>query len=57
VRGIHLDGQPLDLVWVDSKTWQVEIPVSTGENAVALQAVDLHGQPVGSDEVVVTSGI
>ena len=57
VRGLTLEGQPLDLAWVDSDTWQVTVPVSTGENPLTLEAVDLHGHVVGSDAVVVTSGI
>jgi hypothetical protein len=54
VRGISLDGQALDVVWVGADSWQVDVVLEPGVNEVELVAVDLQGQVVGSDVVVVT---
>ncbi|MCP4806690.1 MAG: hypothetical protein GY913_29660 [Proteobacteria bacterium] len=54
VRAIALDGQALELTWLDSTTWEVTVPLSEGENVLTLEALDLRGESVGSDTVVVT---
>ncbi len=51
VRGIERDGAPLDVTWLDARTWAVDVALDPGDNAVSLRAVDLRGAPVGSDAV------
>jgi hypothetical protein len=55
VREIAAGGTPLDVTWVDGRTWQVVVPLSAGPNDVSLVATDLWGEVVGTDSVVVTS--
>ncbi|MDP2314681.1 MAG: lamin tail domain-containing protein [Pseudomonadota bacterium] len=57
VRQIALDGaaEPLELTWVDDRSWQVIVPLEAGPNAVTLLATDLRGAVVGTDSIVVTS--
>ncbi|MCX7427728.1 MAG: lamin tail domain-containing protein, partial [Planctomycetia bacterium] len=57
VREIHLAGDPaaLPVTWTGLNTWRLELPVSAGYTERALEAVDFHGNPVGSDSVTVYS--
>jgi len=57
VREISLDGvsDPLDITWVDERTWVVSVPLVEGENDLTLVGSDLHGDLVGVDSIVVTS--
>ena len=57
VRQVALEGaeEPLELSWIDERTWQVTVPLESGPNDVGLVATDLHGRVVGTDAVVVTS--
>ncbi|MDB4808557.1 lamin tail domain-containing protein [Verrucomicrobiales bacterium] len=41
-------GQPLSLTWTDLNVWQAEIPLTLGENVIALQAVDFQGNDLGT---------
>jgi len=54
VREIRLDGEALDVTWLDGTTWQVTVPLVTGDNAIELEATSLGGALVGSDSVGVT---
>jgi hypothetical protein len=56
VREIRAVGSssPLDLVWIDDNTWQVQLPVLPGANFVTLEAYDLQGQLIGTDTVSYT---
>jgi hypothetical protein len=58
VRQIALDGasEPLGLIWIDDRTWQVTVPLEDGPNKLILVATDLEGTVVGTDSIVVTSG-
>ncbi|MEX2186486.1 MAG: LamG-like jellyroll fold domain-containing protein [Pirellulales bacterium] len=49
------DDGPLDVTWTDQDSWQVVLPLSTGANAIALQAYDRQGNLVSSDSITVTS--
>lgn len=46
---------PLALTWTDDQTWQVTVPLQDGVNDVTLVAIDLHGEVISSDAIVVTS--
>jgi hypothetical protein len=56
VRNITLDGasSPLELTWVDDRTWQATVPLQAGPNTLGLIATDLSGAVVGEDAIVVT---
>ena len=56
VRQIALQGaqEPLALTWVDETTWRVVVALDQGTNDVVLVATGLQGEPVGTDEVLVT---
>ena len=54
VREIALEGEPLEITWLDARTWQVAVPVQTGANPITLDALDLHGATVGTDTITVT---
>lgn len=53
VREIRATGStdPLDLVWIDDNTWQVQLPVLPGPNSVTLQAFNLQGEQIGTDTI------
>ncbi|RYD43117.1 MAG: hypothetical protein EOP83_32085, partial [Verrucomicrobiaceae bacterium] len=57
VRHIRLAGSsvPLAVTWTSSTAWQVAVPIASGPNAIALEAVDFTGAVVGSDSIVVTN--
>jgi hypothetical protein len=57
VREIALGdaSSPLGPTWTGDQTWQVTVPLQDGANALTLVALDLSGQIIGSDEIVVTS--
>ncbi len=57
VRSIALAGatEPLQVTWVDDRTWQVTVPLLAGPNALTLLARDLQDAVVGTDSIVVTS--
>ena len=57
VREMRLAGteQPLDVFWPEKDAWQVTIPLNTGANAIAIEAVDFQGNVVASDNINVTS--
>lgn len=57
VREVRRDGVALDLTWRDARTWQVTVPLAAGDNDIALQATDLHGDTVGSDTITVTAEV
>ena len=46
---------PLTLHMVSTNTWQVTVPLQDGVNDVTLVAIDLHGEVISSDAIVVTS--
>ncbi|MCB9690093.1 MAG: lamin tail domain-containing protein [Alphaproteobacteria bacterium] len=56
VRELWWSGSPdpLEVTWLDDRTWQVTVPLLLGPNPVDLTAVDLAGQVVGTDTLVVT---
>ena len=57
VREVHLAGDPtaLPVTWTGLNTWRLEMPVSAGITELVLEAVDFHGNLVGSDTVTVYS--
>ena len=55
LRGIRHGDEPLDLTWLDGRTWQVSVPLDDGPNEITLAATDLQGEVVGTDSIVVTS--
>jgi len=57
VRDIVLarSGEPLSVTWLDANTWQVAVPLLSGENLIGLSATDHDGNEVGSDTITVTN--
>ena len=57
VREIVLarSGEALSVTWLDANTWQVAVPLLTGENLIELSATDHDGNEVGSDAITVTN--
>jgi hypothetical protein len=49
------DGTDYVLRWIDDETWEVTVPLQTGENIVTLEAFDLRGKSVGTDSLRITS--
>lgn len=56
VREIRLVGaaSPLAVVWTDSNTFQVQVPVIPGTNTYTLEGYDFDGQLLGSDSIEIT---
>lgn len=57
VRSIRLAGSNtlLPVTWTDQNSWQVQVPLGPGLNAVTLEALDLDGNVVSSDTIDVTN--
>lgn len=57
VREIRLSvsQQPLNVFWPETDTWQVEVPLSQGENDLTFDAIDFDGNLIGSATVNVIS--
>ena len=57
VRDIAVNGQPLATppVWTDFDSWQIEVPLVPGANAIALTALNFEGATVGTDTITVTN--
>jgi len=55
VREIRLAGttSPLDVVWLDNNSWQVEIPVAPGSNSYTLEAIDYSGDVIDTDTITI----
>ena len=52
----HADtGESLEVTWTDDNSWQVQVPVSFGENTVALEAFDFAGNAISADTITITS--
>ena len=49
------DGTNFALRWIDGETWEIAVPLQTGENLIELEAVDLRDQSVGTDSIRITS--
>jgi hypothetical protein len=49
------DNQPLDVTWTDQDSWQLELPLANGANAVTLEAYDRRGNLLSSDSITVTT--
>ncbi|MEZ5303280.1 MAG: lamin tail domain-containing protein [Verrucomicrobiales bacterium] len=48
-------GETLPARWIDGNTWEVEIPVLRGDNAIAIQAIGFQGDLLGEQSITVTS--
>jgi hypothetical protein len=44
-------GETVSLDWRDTDTWRISVPVRPGPNSIAIEAIDLHGNVIGSDIV------
>ncbi len=56
VKNIRLAGSasPLEVTWTSTMTWQIAVPLASGLNNVALEAVDFSGNVVGTDSIGIT---
>ncbi len=59
VRSIYVSGsdKPLDVEWLDDKTWRVIVPLQFGPNHVTLTARDFCGAEIASQTITVTSTV
>ncbi|MCP4190749.1 MAG: hypothetical protein GY768_08980 [Planctomycetaceae bacterium] len=48
-------GVPLGLTWTSRDDWQVNLPVSEGENPITLEAYDFAGKLIRSDSITILS--
>jgi len=57
VREIRLAGSTtaLPVRWTSANTWQVQVPLGAGVNAISLEAWNLDGQIVGADRITITN--
>jgi hypothetical protein len=55
VREVRLAGrdEPVELRWLDDETWEVTITLTEGANRLQLEALNHHGQSVGTDSITV----
>ncbi len=54
VATIRLDGEVLDVAWIDGNRWRVEVPLELGDNVLLFEAYDLGGEASGIDGLTVT---
>ncbi len=56
VARIYVEGDAVEtpVTWLDRQTWQVEVALDAGDNAIELVATDLWGTVVASDGITVT---
>ena len=59
IRTLRLAGseRSLDVFWPETDTWQINLPVSLGENTFTLEARGFEGDVIATDEIVVTSTV
>jgi hypothetical protein len=43
--------ESLPFAWVGDDSWEVVVPLSEGDNDITLEALDRHGERVGSDQI------
>ncbi len=55
VREIRLagNGAALAVRWIDGNSWELDVPVSPGQNLITLEAVDFSGEVVGTETITV----
>lgn len=56
VRNIRIAGSglPLNVTWTSINTWETQVPLGVGLNAIQLEAVDFNGNVVGTDGIGIT---
>jgi hypothetical protein len=47
-------GQPLNVTWTSSTTWQATVTISPGPNAITITAYNVQGTSIGTDTVNIT---
>ncbi|MDG2381281.1 MAG: lamin tail domain-containing protein [Pirellulaceae bacterium] len=60
IRSMRLVGtdQPLkNVFWPESDSWQVEIPLATGANPIAIEAIDFRGNLISVESINVESSV
>ena len=50
-----VSGVAIDVVWTDSNSWSLMVPLAVGANEITLRAFDRGGIEVGSDTITVTN--
>ena len=51
VREIRVNDEPVNVQWQDDERWEIELPLSGGQNALTLVAIDHRGAEVGRDSI------
>ena len=57
VSSILLNGEPLALTWTSTTRWRAQVDLEAGDNELVLVAIDVEGNIVGTDTIVVTSSL
>jgi hypothetical protein len=57
VDSILLNGVPLDITWTNTTRWRTEVDLDAGDNEFSFVAIDVEGNIVGTDTIVVTSSV
>ena len=55
VRRIRIGDSAQDPEWIDDETWMITVGLSSGENALELEALDYRGRSVGVDSIKITN--
>ncbi len=54
VRSITVNGIAYPLTWSSATEWSIALPLQPGPSTLVVEAWDLAGDPIGSDQVAVT---
>lgn len=46
---------PLKVMWTDTNSWEINVPLALGQNDITLEAFDFEGNQVGVDSITVTT--
>lgn len=55
LKEIRRGGVPLDLTWLDAVRWRATLPLASGANVVALEAIGFDGAPLSTRTLTITS--
>ena len=46
---------PLPVKWTDNNSWEINVPLTLGQNDITLEAFDFEGNRIGADDITVTT--
>ncbi len=48
---------PLDVTWIDRNSWQVDVPLAPGDNALVFEAFGFNEESLGTAQIAVSSTV